>query len=166
MTEIVQTPLSRRSPHKPMIGVLLASIMVGTILAVAPVSIPLADDVEPASADYRESCRTIQRWVPGTGTWGERPWIPGEWVHGQWVAGHYGPAPWIPVQYYYETSCQSVSHTHWLKTIAVWAGGATICAMVTVTAGGLSGGTLAAPTAATFCSAVYTVLTETTDPAG
>ena len=104
MTEIVQTPTPRRSSHRPMIGALLAVLMLAGVLAVAPVSIPLVDDVEPASADRREFC--YEEWVPTR-------WIPPRVVPGfdqgrrsKVIPGYWELAHW-------EVVCHGIAHSHW-----------------------------------------------------
>ncbi len=90
--------------------------MLGATLAVAPVSIPLADEVKPASADVQYQCVNRQVQNPGTGVWrgptilpGTGVWVPPRWVLPRWVSGYwfytdtgegpdYSPPPprWIP----------------------------------------------------------------------
>lgn len=118
MTAIVQAPSPGRTTQNSAIGALLAALMLAGVLAVAPVSIPLANEVEPASADRRPFC--YDEWVPTR-------WIPPRTVPGfdqgtrtKVIPGYWELAHW-------EEVCHNIAHSHWYVWPANFAAGG-ICA--------------------------------------
>ena len=132
MTAIVQAPSPGRTTQNSAIGALLAALMLGAILAVAPVSIPATAEIEPASADTRQICTSTSVWVPQT-------WVPPRVVPGQGTRARTIPGYWIPAGYQTQTTCVDIAHSHWWSAPLNFAVGAA-CGLVALRVLGWYGG--------------------------
>lgn len=130
MTAIVQAPSQRRTTQSSAIGALIATLMLGAILAVAPVSIPATAEIEPAFADTREICTESSVWVPQT-------WVPPRVVPGQGTRARSIPGYWIPAGYQTRTTCVDIAHSHWWSAPLDFAVGVG-CGLVGIGAGAAS----------------------------